>query len=105
MCEIIHINLNDKPSMALNAHTGMPGVLDNKYPTPPGVADDLWRRLLVAADSQVSRDHQPGTHVYSPAHLDVIKFRKAYMRLLVLLREARPDGTAEQQTLHARRAQ
>lgn len=103
MAANIHINLNDKPGMACNARTGNPGKLGNRYPTPPGVTDDLWRRLLNVADSQIRQDFDDVTHTYTLDELNVLKFRRAYKRLLEVLRDASPTGTVKQQALHSKR--
>lgn len=103
MAANIHINLNDKPGMAHNARTGLPGILGNAYPTPPGVTDDLWRRLLNVADTQVRRYFRDLAHTYTGDELDALKFRKALKRLLEVIHEACPTGTIKQQALHSKR--
>ena len=87
------LNLTDdqKP----NQHTGRVRILRNAYPTPPGVADEFWFRLLKTGNKQVDRINPP----FSREEKDAYKFRKAYNRLLVHLRNASPTGNKKQQAV------
>ncbi|ROW05762.1 hypothetical protein VMCG_05309 [Cytospora schulzeri] len=98
------ILLNDRPGNANNVRTGHPGRLGGRYPTPPGVTDDYWGRLLNIGDSHVQNHMVNGPQNFTPGQLDTLKFRKAYRRLLVDLAGATPQGTTKQQALHTTRA-
>lgn len=80
--------------------TGYPNTLDNAFMTPPGVADEYWRRLLDFGHTQVEATNPPDVGLLR----DTMKFRAAYATLLEHLENASATGTSEQRAVFQTRA-
>ncbi|KUI68130.1 hypothetical protein VM1G_03835 [Cytospora mali] len=94
--------LGQSPSgQPYDVRTGFPGILQDQFPTPPGVSDDFWKRLLNSADSYYYRRRRPG--FYNQFQQDILKFRWAFHRLLERLHDASPTGNIKSQTIYQTR--
>lgn len=88
-----------------NARSGKP-VRRCGYPTPPGVSDRFWYRLLNCANSQLKRQVKRNEHVgKTPKQLKVMEFRAALRRLAESLREASPHDGATADGLSKHKAE